>query len=96
MTVATANPVAIKLDPEIKERLKRLASARHRSSHWLMREAIVQFVQREEKREAFRQDATKAWNDYRATGQHVTLEEADAWLARLEAGKDVEPPECHA
>ncbi len=96
MSVATASPVAIKLDPEIKERLKRLAGARHRTSHWLMREAIVQFVEREEKREAFRQDATKAWNDYQAIGRHVTLEEADAWLARLEAGKDVEPPECHA
>jgi predicted transcriptional regulator len=31
MSVATANPVAIKLDPEIKERLKRLAGTRHRT-----------------------------------------------------------------
>jgi predicted transcriptional regulator len=96
MSVATANPVAIKLDPEIKERLKRLAGTRHRTSHWLMREAIIQFVEREEKREAFRKDATNAWNDYQATGRHATLKEADAWLAKLEAGKDVEPPECHA
>ena len=96
MSVATVNPVAIKLDPEIKERLKRLAGVRHRTSHWLMREAIVQFVEREEKREAFRQDAANAWNDYQATGRHVTLKEADAWLGKLEAGKDVEPPECHA
>ncbi len=96
MSVATANPVAIKLDPEIKERLKRLAGARNRSSHWLMREAIVQFVEREEKRQALRQDAAKAWNDYRATGQHATQKEADVWLAKLEAGVDVEPPECHA
>jgi predicted transcriptional regulator len=96
MSVATTNPVAIKLDPEIKERLKRLAGARNRTSHWLMREAIAQFVEREEKREAFRQDATNAWKGYQATGRHVTLKEADAWLAKLEAGKDVEPPECHA
>lgn len=96
MSAATTSPVAIKLDPEIKERLKRLAGARHRTPHWLMREAIVQFVEREEKREAYRQDATRAWNDYRATGRHVTEEEADAWLAGLEAGEDVEPPECHA
>jgi predicted transcriptional regulator len=93
--MSSTSPVAIKLDPEIKERVKRLAGVRHRSSHWLMREAIVQFVDREEKREAFRQEATRAWNEYQATGQHVTLEEADAWLAKLEAGQDVEPPECH-
>jgi predicted transcriptional regulator len=28
--------------------------------------------------EAFRQDGIKAWNDYQATGLHVTMEEADA------------------
>lgn len=88
--------VAIKIDPETKERMKRLADARHRTPHWLMREAIRQYLEREEKREAFRQDAIAAWNEYQSTGLHATLEEADAWLADLEAGKDVEPPECHA
>ena len=42
------------------------------------------------------QDAIRAWKEYQATGLHATREEADAWLARLEAGEDVEPPECHA
>ena len=49
----------------------------------------------EEARERLRQDALAAWADYQATGQHVTAEEADAWLAELEAGKDVDFPECH-
>jgi predicted transcriptional regulator len=87
--------VAIKIDASIKERVQRLATARNRTPHWLMREAISQYVEREEKREAFRQDAISAWNDYQATGRHVTLDEADAWLAKLEAGQDVEPPEWH-
>jgi len=88
-------PVAIKIDPEVKARMQRLAEARHRTPHWLMREAINQYVEREEKREAFRQEGIQAWNDYQATGLHVTHEEADAWLARLEAGEDAEPPTCH-
>ena len=95
MTSITARPVAIKIDPDIKERVKRLADARQRSPHWLMREAISQYVEREEKREAFRQDGINAWNEYQVTGLHVTVEEADAWLAKLEAGQDIEPPECH-
>jgi len=41
------------------------------------------------------QDALAAWAEYRATGLHVTAEEADAWLAKLEAGKDAAPPKCH-
>jgi predicted transcriptional regulator len=60
----------------------------------MMREAIQQYVEREEKREAFRQDGIKAWNEYQATGLHVTQEKADAWLAKLEAGQDVVPPAC--
>lgn len=75
--------------------MKRLAEARHRSSHWLILEAIRQYVDREEKREDFRQSGIKAWKEYQATGLHLTLEEADAWLARLEAGEDIEPPQCH-
>ena len=95
MTAAVVRPVAIKIDEDTKARIKRLADARHRSSHWVMREAITQYVNREEQREAFRQDTIKAWEDFRLTGLHVTAEEADAWLAELEQGKDLEPPECH-
>jgi predicted transcriptional regulator len=92
---ATVRPVAIKLDDETKARVKRLADARHRTPHWLMREAISQYVEREEKREAYRQDGIKAWEAYQRTGVHVTGAEADAWLEQLEQGNDIEPPECH-
>lgn len=95
MTAAAIRPVAIKIDDNTKARVKRLADARHRTAHWLMREAIIQYVEREEKREVFRQDTLKAWEEYRTTGQHVTADEADTWLAQLEQGNDIEPPECH-
>lgn len=95
MTAAAIRPVAIKIDENTKARLKRLADARQRTSHWLMREAITQYVDREEKRETFRQDTLKAWDAYRTTGMHVTADEADAWLAQLEQGDDIEPPACH-
>ncbi|MGA2346101.1 MAG: CopG family ribbon-helix-helix protein [Candidatus Sulfotelmatobacter sp.] len=87
---------SLKLDTEVKKRVQRLAAARRRSPHWLMREAIEEYIEREEKREQFRQDALSAWAHYQATGQHVTAEDADAWLARLEAGKDAAPPKCRA
>jgi predicted transcriptional regulator len=86
---------SLKLDTEMKERVQRLASARRRSAHWLMREAIEQYVEREEQRQKMREDALSAWSEYQTTGLHVTAEEADAWLAKLEAGEDAEPPACH-
>lgn len=94
MVNTAVRPVAIKIDEDTKARLKRLADARQRTSHWLMREAITQYVEREERREAFRQDTLKAWEEYRATGRHATAAEADAWLAELEQGNDIEPPTC--
>jgi len=92
----TPATTSLKLDLELKQRVQQLASARRRSAHWIMREAVEQYVSREEKREQFRQDALTAWNDYQATGLHATAEEADAWLAKLEAGEDAKAPECHA
>ena len=95
MTANALRPVAIKIDEDTKARVKRLADARQRSSHWLMREAITQYLDREEKREVFRQDTLKAWEAFRETGLQVTADEADAWMVQLEQGNDVEPPECH-
>ena len=88
-------PVAVKLDQDTHDRLKRLADAKDRSTHWMLREAVAQFVDREERREAFRQAGLRAWAEYQATGQHVTHDEADAWLAKLEAGEAAVVPECH-
>jgi len=86
---------SVKLDSDLKARIQKLASARRRTSHWIMREAVEQYVEREEKREQFRQDALAAWNHYQATGLHVTAEEADAWLEKLENGENPPTPECH-
>ena len=94
-TATTARPISVKLEDELRKRIKGIADARKRTTHWLMREAIQQYVEREEKREAFRQAALQAWQDYQTTGLHVTGDEADAWLAKLSEGHDVEPPQCH-
>jgi predicted transcriptional regulator len=93
--MANTATTSLKLDSELKERVQRLASARRRTAHWILREAVEQFVTREEKREQMRAAALAAWDKYQATGLHATAEEADAWLARLEAGEDAEAPECH-
>jgi predicted transcriptional regulator len=93
--MATLSTTSLKLDSAMKERVHRLASALRRSPHWVMREAVEQYVEREEKREQLRQDALAAWANYQTTGLHATAEEADAWLAKLETGKRAVIPKCH-
>ncbi|HHJ20527.1 MAG TPA: ribbon-helix-helix protein, CopG family [Gammaproteobacteria bacterium] len=87
---------SVKLDQDLKNRIQQLADARHRSAHGIMRKAIRSYVEREEKREAFKQDALHAWEAYQENGLHLTLEEADSWLAKLDVGEEAVLPECHA
>jgi predicted transcriptional regulator len=91
----TSSTTSLKLEPKLKERVQQLASVRRRSPHWIMREAVEQYVSREEQREQLRQDALNAWSHYQTTGLHLTAAEADTWLAKLEAGEDAAAPECH-
>jgi predicted transcriptional regulator len=86
---------SVKLKARTEERVRRLAAARRTKPEEIMREAIEEYVERAEKQARFRQEATAAWAEYKRTGQHATFEEVDAWLARLEAGEDAEPPLCH-
>jgi predicted transcriptional regulator len=90
-------PIAnVELDAEIENRLLRIAESQRRSADALVREAVKQYVEREERSERLRHDAFKAWTEYQATGLHATGDEADAWLSRLEAGEDgEEPPTPH-
>jgi predicted transcriptional regulator len=93
--MSTRSTTSLKLDPEMKERVQRLAETRRRTPHWVMCEAVEQYVEREEKRERLRQDALTAWAHYQETGLHLSAAEADSWLAKLEAGKEVKQPKCH-
>lgn len=90
-----ATETSIKLDERLKGLVQHLAEARECTSHWIMREAIAQYFEHKEKREAFKQDAFRASEEYQRTRLHLTVEEADAWLAKLEAGEYAELPKCH-
>lgn len=89
-----ATATSIKLDDDLKGRVQTLAHARRRTSHWIMREAIAQYVAREEKREALRQDTLKAWEEFQASGLHATAEEVANWLSSWESENELPAPAC--
>ena len=90
-----AKPTSIKLDDDLKGRVEHLAEARRRSSHWIMREAIAQYVEREEARERLRQETVQAWEEFQATGLHATAEEVENWLSSWGTEDELPAPECH-
>jgi predicted transcriptional regulator len=86
---------SIKLDDELKNRIQNLAKQRNRSPHWIMREAIKEYIHREEARESFKQEALASWKAYQETGQHLSGQEVKNWLTTWNADQEKEIPECH-
>ena len=72
---------AVKLDEAIYDRLKSLAEIRQRTPHWLMKEAIRQFLEREEAAEQIRLDTLQRLAQLEADGKVISHEAVDAWLA---------------
>jgi len=86
---------SLKIAASLHRRVENLASERQQTPASVMSEAIEQYVERREKREQFLEEGVAAWVDYKATGLHITGDEVDEWLNKLDAGEDAELPECH-
>ncbi len=86
---------SVKLDDELKSRIQRLAGVRNRSAHWVMCEAIRNYVEREEAKESFKQEAVASWTSYQETGRHLTGEEVRNWMSSWGTDKETKIPLCH-
>ncbi len=86
---------SVKLDDDLKNRIQHLAGARRRTPHWIMREAIRDYVVREEAKERFRQEAVASWQAYQETGRHLTGQEVRGWLNTWGTEKETAIPPCH-
>jgi predicted transcriptional regulator len=86
---------SIKLDDDLKARINQLAGLRQRSAHWIMREALQQYVDREEARESFKQEAIASWKAYQEDGRHLTGAEVRDWLRSWGTDAEKARPDCH-
>lgn len=86
---------SVKLDEALLGRLRRLAGQRQRSPHAMMREAITQYVEREEARESFKAEALASWTAFQETGRHLTADELRDWLNTWGSEAETELPDCH-
>ncbi|MES2016390.1 MAG: CopG family transcriptional regulator [Pseudomonadota bacterium] len=76
-------------------RLEQVAKAREVNLRAVVLEALEQYLQREEAHAAWMREGDEALKHYEETGLHLTGEEVEEWLARLEEGDDVDLPPCH-
>ena len=95
MESRATRPVSLKLEQTEHERLKTLAEAKHRKPHFLMKEAIRQYLDREEARESFKHEALASWQEYKETGQHLTGDQVSTWLDSWGTAEEKAIPSCH-
>ncbi len=79
-----ATTMGVKLDEETRNRLKVLGKARKRTPHWLMKSAILEYLEREEAHEAEKREDMERWNRYLQTGEVISNDEMMSWLDDLE------------
>lgn len=82
--------MGVKLDKTTRARLKNLGKIKDRSPHWLMKDAISRYLDKEEELERRNREADEAWEEYQKTGQSVSHEAMTRWLDSW--GTDEEGP----
>lgn len=84
-----ATSQGIKLDDNTRKRLKVLADKKQRSSHWIMKTAIEDYLKREEQYEREKEEDMKAYEEYLVTGNAIDNEQVMGWLKELSSGKNI-------
>lgn len=85
--MATSTTQGVKLESDVRARLQTLGKIKKRSPHFLMKEAITLYLEREELYERERAEDDARWERYQLTGEAVSDKVATAWLEGLAQGK---------
>jgi predicted transcriptional regulator len=80
--------IGVKVDEQTRQRLRDLADAKRRTPHWLVKEAIAEYLTREERVERERHEDEGRWERYVLTDEAVPHERVRDWLGALAGGRD--------
>lgn len=82
--------LSIRLKPETKKRLAKLAKASGQSSNFLISDAVESYVADQEKILAEIRRAAREL----ASGHYIKHEDKKAWLLSLRTERELPPPKC--
>lgn len=81
----------VKLEINIKDRLERLGESKDRSPHWLMKEAILRYIEEEEANEQLKQETLSRWQEAE-NGKVVNHQAVIDWLNTWGTDEECERP----
>lgn len=82
--------LSVRLKPEIKKRLAKLAKASGRSSNFLVSDAVESYVADQERLMA----ETRLADEQVKSGHYVRHEDMKAWLLSWGTDRELPPPKC--
>ena len=83
LTKARVTNMTVKLEASDTERLRSIAIAKKRTPHYLMKEAIQTYLEREEAEQQFISAALKSREHFRNTNLHITQTEFSLSLIHI-------------
>lgn len=86
-------PKVVKLEPDIRDRLERLGEIKHRSPHWLMKEAITRYLEEEEYNEQLNHETLARWQEAEQ-GKIISHQAVIKWLDTWGTDKESDRPPC--
>jgi RHH-type transcriptional regulator, rel operon repressor / antitoxin RelB len=90
MANTSSTTFSIRLKPDVKERLAKLAKASGRSSNFLIQDAVEGYVADQERMMAEIRQADRQVK----RGHYVTHEDMKAWLLSWGTDRELPPPKC--
>jgi predicted transcriptional regulator len=90
-----AKNATIKLSASDRAHIKSIATFRKRTPHYIMKEAITLYIEKEMARQHFIAGALRAREDMKKTGLHITGEEFSAWVQNIKNNPNTPMPVCH-
>jgi predicted transcriptional regulator len=78
--MSSVTAISVKISLAEKKRLAAVAKQSNRSAHFVMREAMLSFLDTQEQRIALIREADTAWKDYKETGESYSLDEVETWF----------------
>ncbi|MCP5279652.1 MAG: toxin-antitoxin system [Thiobacillus sp.] len=88
-----SSTLGIKLDDATRERLKSVASGLDRAPHWVIKTALIEFLDRQENALREQQEDEARWARYQESGQAISQERVMQWLDALADGRREPCPE---
>ncbi|MEH6548866.1 MAG: ribbon-helix-helix protein, CopG family [Pseudomonadales bacterium] len=82
--------LGVRLDEQLEKRLNALAAKTHRSKSFLAKEALIRYIEEEERKQRENEQTMARWEEYQETGETVNNEDMMDWLESW--GTDVEKP----